>query len=70
MNDAKCDSRGRMWAGSTQMEFVAGVGALHRWDGQSPAVTVVNGLTLPNGLGWNQEDTTMYLVESMGLLDA
>jgi sugar lactone lactonase YvrE len=65
MNDAKCDSRGRLWAGSTHMEFVPGVGALHRWDGRSPAATVVDGLTLPNGLGWNQEDTTMYLVESM-----
>ncbi len=64
-NDAKCDSRGRLWAGSTHMEFVPGVGALHRWDGRSPSVTVANGFTLPNGLGWNAQDTTMYLIDSM-----
>jgi sugar lactone lactonase YvrE len=65
MNDAKCDSRGRLWAGSTHMEFAAGAGALHRWDGCSPSITVANGLTLPNGLGWNPQDTTMYLIDSM-----
>ena len=65
MNDAKCDSRGRLWAGSTHMQFVPGIGALHRWDGGSSSVTMAAGLTLPNGLGWNQEDTTMYLIDSM-----
>lgn len=65
MNDAKCDSAGRMWAGSTHMEFVPGVGALHRWDGNSPSVIVADGFTLPNGLGWNHDDTRMYLIDSM-----
>ena len=65
MNDAKCDSAGRLWAGSTHMEFVPGVGVLHRWDGNSPSVTIADGFTLPNGLGWNHEDTRMYLVDSM-----
>jgi sugar lactone lactonase YvrE len=65
MNDAKCDSAGRLWAGSTHMEFVPGVGALHRWDGNSPSVTVAEGFTLPNGLGWDREDTRMYLIDSM-----
>ncbi|MGZ4325729.1 MAG: SMP-30/gluconolactonase/LRE family protein [Solirubrobacteraceae bacterium] len=65
MNDAKCDSRGRLWAGSTHMQFVPGVGALHRWDGGPSSVTMAGGLTLPNGLGWNHEDTIMYLIDSM-----
>jgi sugar lactone lactonase YvrE len=65
MNDAKCDSAGRLWAGSTHMEFVPGGGVLHRWDGSSPSVTVAEGFTLPNGLGWNLDDTRMYLVDSM-----
>ena len=65
MNDAKCDSRGRLWAGSTHMQFVPGAGALHRWDGGSSSVTMATGFTLPNGLGWNHEDTTMYLIDSM-----
>jgi sugar lactone lactonase YvrE len=65
MNDAKCDSAGRLWAGSTHMDLVPGVGCLHRWDGNSPSVTVADGLTLPNGLGWNHDDTRMYLIDSM-----
>ncbi len=64
MNDAKVDSRGRMWAGSNHMELVPGIGALHRWDGVGPSVTLASGLTLPNGLGWNAEDSLMYLADS------
>jgi sugar lactone lactonase YvrE len=65
MNDAKCDSRGRLWAGSTHMQFTPGVGALHRWDGRAPSTVVATGFSLPNGLGWNAEDTVMYLADSM-----
>jgi sugar lactone lactonase YvrE len=65
MNDAKCDSHGRLWAGSTHMQFVPGIGALHRWDGSESSVTMAAGLTLPNGLGWKHEDTRMYLVDSL-----
>jgi sugar lactone lactonase YvrE len=64
MNDAKVDSRGRMWAGSNHMELVPGVGKLHRWDGIDPSVSLVDGLVLPNGLGWNAEDSLMYLADS------
>ncbi|MFG2375452.1 SMP-30/gluconolactonase/LRE family protein [Streptomyces sp. NPDC048504] len=64
MNDGKVDSRGRFWAGSNDMEFAPGQGRLHRWDGGSPSVVVADGLVLPNGLGWNAEDTVMYLADS------
>lgn len=66
MNDAKVDSRGRMWAGSTHMEFTPGVGALHLWDGRQPSTTVASGFILPNGLGWDAGDSLMYLVDSFG----
>lgn len=65
MNDAKCDSRGRLWAGSTHLKFTPGVGTLHRWDGHGPSTAMVTGFSLPNGLGWDAEDTVMYLVDSM-----
>lgn len=64
MNDAKCDSRGRLWAGSTHLDFAAGGGALHRWDGGASSV-VHSGFTLPNGMGWSPDDTTMYLIDSV-----
>lgn len=65
MNDAKCDSSGRLWAGSTYLDFTPGVGALHRWDGTGPSTVMATGFALPNGLGWDAEDTVMYLVDSM-----
>lgn len=65
MNDAKCDSSGRLWAGSTHMDLVPGHGSLHCWSGDQPSRLVASGFTLPNGLGWNADDTVMYLVDSM-----
>lgn len=63
MNDAKCDSRGRLWAGSTHTEYTPGFGRLHRWDGRESTVAA-EGLVLPNGIGWSPDDSTMYLVDS------
>ena len=65
MNDAKCDSSGRLWAGSNHLEFHPGVGTLHCWTGVGPSRQVMSGLTLPNGIGWNADDTVMYLVDSL-----
>lgn len=64
MNDAKCDSHGRLWAGSTHVAFEPGVGALHRWDGREPSVVVRDGFSLPNGIGWTAEDDTMFFVDT------
>lgn len=65
MNDAKCDSSGRLWAGSTHLEFVPGHGALHRWAGGAGSSVAASGFVLPNGLGWTADDRVMYLVDSM-----
>lgn len=65
MNDAKCDSQGRLWAGSTHLDFRPGGGALHRWDGREPSTVLADGFALPNGLGWSPDDRLMYLADSM-----
>jgi len=65
MNDGKCDPWGRFWAGSTDVAFAPGRGALHRWAGAGPAEQVVSGLGLPNGLGWSPDGATMYLADSV-----
>ena len=65
MNDAKCDARGRLWAGSTQVDFEEARGVLHRWDGSSPSSKVASGFTLPNGLGWDGGNTVMYVNDSV-----
>lgn len=40
-----------------------GFGALHRWDGAGASQEIASGLVLPNGLGWDVDDTRMYLVD-------
>ncbi|WP_375386272.1 SMP-30/gluconolactonase/LRE family protein [uncultured Microbacterium sp.] len=65
MNDAKPDARGRLWAGSTELDFAEAAGALHVWSGAAPGEPVASGWTLPNGLGWNPANTRMYVVDSM-----
>lgn len=65
MNDAKCDSRGRLWAGSNGLNVESGWGSLHRWDGTSPSTIHMSGLDLPNGIGWSPDDRLMYLVDSV-----
>ncbi|MEV0948697.1 SMP-30/gluconolactonase/LRE family protein [Rhodococcus sp. NPDC049939] len=65
MNDAKCDARGRLWAGSCALDFTAGRGALHVLDTDFTTRTVLDGWTLPNGLGWSPEADLFYLVDSL-----
>lgn len=65
MNDAKCDSRGRFWAGSTDMSFASGEGAVHVLAPDWTVRTPLEGLTLPNGLGWSTDDRTFYLADTM-----
>ncbi len=64
MNDAACDPRGRLWAGALADDHHAGGGALYRLDGSGRAEQVLDGLTIPNGVGWSLDGSTMYLVDS------
>ncbi len=65
MNDAAVDPWGRYWAGSTTMDFAAGRGALHLLEPDWSSRVVLDGLTLPNGLGWSPDRRTFYLVDTM-----
>jgi sugar lactone lactonase YvrE len=65
MNDAACDPQGRCWAGSLADDHRAGGGALYRLDGRGRTEMVLDGLTIPNGIGWSPDHGTMYLVDSL-----
>ncbi|MCX5317017.1 SMP-30/gluconolactonase/LRE family protein [Streptomyces sp. NBC_00154] len=65
MNDGKCDPQGRFWAGSTDMDFRPGAGALHVLGPDWSTRTALDGLTLPNGLGWSPDGTTFYLIDTI-----
>jgi sugar lactone lactonase YvrE len=66
MNDAKVDPAGRFWAGSCEMGFTEGLGGLWRLDENWEPALVLEGLTLPNGMGWSPDGRVFYLVETQG----
>jgi sugar lactone lactonase YvrE len=63
LNDAKCDPRGRLWAGSMATDFRPGVSTLYRF-GPQGAVPVVVNCALANGMGWSPAGDLMYFVDS------
>lgn len=65
MNDAKCDPSGRFWAGSNDLDFAPGQGALHVLSADWSSEQVLDGLALPNGLAWSPDGRTFYLVDTM-----
>lgn len=65
MNDAKCDRAGRLWAGSTEMDFASGRGALHALAPDWSTEVILDGLTLPNGLDWSPDDSVLYLADTI-----
>lgn len=67
MNDGRCDSLGRFWAGTMAWDHSPGAGALYRLEqeGTSLAATkVLGGLTVANGIDWSPEGGTMYYIDS------
>ncbi|NYI03721.1 SMP-30/gluconolactonase/LRE family protein [Allostreptomyces psammosilenae] len=64
MNDAACDAQGRFWAGSMAYDAAPGAGALHRLDPDGTVVTVLKGLTVPNGPAVSPDGATLYLADS------
>jgi sugar lactone lactonase YvrE len=64
MNDGAADPQGRFWAGTLADDHHAGGGALYRLDQTGQAEQVLDGLTIPNGVGWSPDGRTMYMVDS------
>jgi sugar lactone lactonase YvrE len=65
MNDGKCDPRGRFFAGSMDYEFRDGAGALFRLDPDGTVQTVINAVTISNGLDWSDDQRRMYYIDSL-----
>jgi sugar lactone lactonase YvrE len=64
MNDAKCDRRGRLFAGTVQDGEVPDAGALYRIDPDLAITRLLDGVTVSNGIGWSPDGGTMYYVDS------
>lgn len=64
-NDGTCDPAGRFWIGRMAFDAAPGVGALLRVDGDGTVTTRLEGLTIPNGLGWSADGRRMYFLDSV-----
>lgn len=68
-NDGKCDSSGRLWAGTMALESSPGVlppekGSLYSFDGSAP-VHHVDKVSLSNGLTWSNDDKFFFFIDSV-----
>jgi len=64
-NDGKPDPAGRLWFGRMTFDHAAGMGSLCRLDRELRLETVLRDLTIPNGLAWSPDGSTMYFAESI-----
>jgi sugar lactone lactonase YvrE len=64
MNDGACDRAGRFFTGTMAFDEQPGAGALYRVDLDGAVSTVLDGLTVSNGIGFSPDDRTVYLSDS------
>jgi sugar lactone lactonase YvrE len=71
LNDAKCDARGRLWAGTLDShvnipgrDIIPGRGALYRIDPDRTVTAVVPGITVSNGMDWSPDGATFYYIDT------
>ncbi|MDX2040629.1 MAG: SMP-30/gluconolactonase/LRE family protein [Acidobacteriota bacterium] len=63
-NDGKCDSRGRLWAGTTRVQHDESAGFLYRLDADLTVNRKLDDVWISNGLAWSLDDKTMYYIDS------
>lgn len=63
-NDGKCDAHGRLWAGTMSTKITHGVGSLYKIDSNLKPKKMIEGVTISNGMAWNQDQKTFYYIDS------
>ncbi|BFZ01949.1 hypothetical protein BsWGS_04988 [Bradybaena similaris] len=68
-NDAKCDARGRLWAGtmgpiSDDGKPTVGAGTLYSLSADHSVKSHLDQLTISNGMDWSVDNTVMYYIDS------
>jgi sugar lactone lactonase YvrE len=64
MNDGACDSRGRFWAGTMNVDGVTCSGSLYRLDPDGAVNRLLEDVTISNGIGWSLDDRVLYFVDT------
>jgi sugar lactone lactonase YvrE len=65
LNDAVCDERGRLLVGTLPLDGRRNHEAVLRVDPSGAVTTVVDGLTLANGMAFSPDGSVLYLVDSI-----
>jgi len=63
-NDGACDPAGRFWFGTMALNERPQAGALYRYDPDGRLHTVLFGVSLSNGLGWDLARRRMYFIDT------
>ncbi len=61
MNEGKCDSRGRFWAGTMDDSLAARSGALYRFDADLSCHRMESGIGISNSIAWSPDDKRLLL---------
>jgi sugar lactone lactonase YvrE len=64
LNDAKCDPYGRLWCSTIAGDFTPRAG-LYRIDPDLSIHTMLEGLTIGNGMDWSPDARTFYFTDSL-----
>ena len=64
MNDGKCDTDGRFWAGSMAWDKRTGAGSLYRLEPDLSVTVVLRDVTISNGLAWSADGTRMFYIDT------
>ena len=63
LNDAACDSHGRLWACTTADGPLGPAGALYRMEPDGELRLAADGFLVATGIGWSPDGATMYLAD-------
>jgi sugar lactone lactonase YvrE len=64
MNDGACDRLGRFWAGTMALDERPDAGRLYRLDPGGAVTTVLEPVSISNGLAWSPDGATLYYVDT------
>jgi sugar lactone lactonase YvrE len=64
LNDGAADPWGRFWIGSMAHDEGEGRASLYRFDEASGVTTVLESVTISNGLAWSKDCSTMFYIDT------
>jgi len=64
-NDGICDSKGRLWIGTMDMDFTSGVGSVFCIDKNKKIQKRIPKVSISNGMAWSNDNRRLYYIDSL-----